>query len=90
MITLAIVRLFGYSLDIAVRTGVGLSQIGEFAFVLSSEGVALGLITGAQYHFLVATTAVSLFFTPTVIWLGEYLLARYHPHPTGVGRMHGG
>jgi Kef-type K+ transport system membrane component KefB len=67
LITFVIVRLFGYSLEIAVRTGLGLSQIGEFAFVLVSEGVSVGLLSKDLYFLLLGTTAVSIFITPFIL-----------------------
>lgn len=67
LITFITVRLFGYSLEIAVRTGLGLAQVGEFAFVLASDGLSVGLLTKDLYFLLLGTTAVSIFITPFIL-----------------------
>lgn len=74
IIMLSIVRAFGYSMEIAVRAGLGLSQVGEFAFVLASEGVATGVLSKEQYHLLAATTAVSLVVTPSAFRLAMWIV----------------
>jgi monovalent cation:H+ antiporter-2, CPA2 family len=67
LIITPIVRLFGYSWKVAVFTGVGLAQIGEFSFVLASEGQALGLVSKQVYMLILGTTAVTLVVTPFVL-----------------------
>ncbi len=62
-----IVRLFGYPIKTALLVGLGLAQIGEFSFVLVSEGQALGLIPRQVYLLVLATTAVTLLVTPFVM-----------------------
>jgi CPA2 family monovalent cation:H+ antiporter-2 len=59
--------LFGYPLPAAVLVGLGLSQIGEFSFVLASEGQALGLVSRQLYLLIVSTTAVTLLVTPFLL-----------------------
>ena len=51
-----VVRLFGYPNDTAVRVGIGLTQIGEFSFILAQVSQRSGLITTEIYH---ATLAAS-------------------------------
>jgi monovalent cation:H+ antiporter-2, CPA2 family len=62
-----IVRLFGYSWKTALIAGLGLAQIGEFSFVLVSEGQTLGLIPRQVYLLVLGTTAVTLVVTPFVL-----------------------
>ena len=62
-----IVRLFGYPLKTAVIAGLGLAQIGEFSFVLASEGQSLGLVSRRVYLLLLGTTAVTLVVTPFIL-----------------------
>jgi CPA2 family monovalent cation:H+ antiporter-2 len=52
-----VVRLFGYTKDTAFRVGIGLTQIGEFSFILAQVSLQAGLITTEVYH---ATLAASL------------------------------
>jgi monovalent cation:H+ antiporter-2, CPA2 family len=62
-----IVRIFGYSWKTALTAGIGLAQIGEFSFVLASEGQALNLVSRRVYLLILGTTAVTLVVTPFVL-----------------------
>ncbi len=62
-----LVRLFRYPLKTALITGLGLAQIGEFSFVLASEGQSLGLVSRRVYLLILGTTAVTLVLTPFVL-----------------------
>ena len=53
----AVVRLFRYSKNTAFRVGIGLTQIGEFSFVLAQVSLHSGLIKSDVYN---ATLAASL------------------------------
>jgi monovalent cation:H+ antiporter-2, CPA2 family len=87
LIVAPLVRLFGYPLKTALISGLGLAQIGEFSFVLASEGRTLGLVSKQVYLLILGTTAVTLVVTPFVLravpqlltwaesvpWLNRYL-----------------
>lgn len=75
LIVTPIVRLFGYPLKTALIAGLGLAQIGEFSFVLASEGQALGLVSRRVYLLILGTTAVTLVLTPFVLRLIPQLFA---------------
>jgi monovalent cation:H+ antiporter-2, CPA2 family len=53
----AVVRLFGYPTQTALRVGIGLTQIGEFSFILAQVSLHSGLIGRDIYN---ATLAASL------------------------------
>lgn len=74
LIVTPIVRLFRYPLRTALITGLGLAQIGEFSFVLASEGQSLGLVSRRVYLLILGTTAVTLVLTPFVLRLVPSLL----------------
>ncbi len=59
--------VLGYPLKIGVLVGVALSQIGEFSFVLSKEGVNSGLISGNDYQLFLASAIITMIFTPFMI-----------------------
>lgn len=63
-ILLPIVLKFGYSFKTALRTSLGINQIGEFSFVLALVGLETGLIEESTYLLLLGTTAITLAFTP--------------------------
>ncbi|NET00517.1 MAG: sodium:calcium exchanger [Sphaerospermopsis sp. SIO1G1] len=68
-----LVKIFRYPLKTAVIAGLGLAQIGEFSFVLASEGQALGLVSRRIYLLILGTTAVTLMLTPFVLRLVPFL-----------------
>jgi len=74
ILTSLIVRLFGYSASIALSAGLGLSQIGEFAFVLSATGLSVGLLARETYLLLLGTTAVSIVVTPAILKLSAAII----------------
>ncbi len=59
--------VLGYPIRIGVLVGVALSQIGEFSFVLSKEGVDLGLFSGDDYQVFLASAIITLVLTPFMI-----------------------
>ncbi len=67
LIITPLVKLFRYPLKTALIVGLGLSQIGEFSFVLASEGQALGLVSRHIYSLILGTTAVTLVLTPFLL-----------------------
>lgn len=73
LIITPLVKLFRYPLKTALIAGLGLAQIGEFSFVLASEGQALGLVSRTVYLLILGTTAVTLVLTPFVLRLVPFL-----------------
>ncbi len=73
LIITPLVKLFRYPLKTALIVGLGLAQIGEFSFVLASEGQALGLVSRRIYLLILGTTAVTLMLTPFVLRLVPFL-----------------
>jgi len=67
----------GQPLKESVRTGMSLSQIGEFSFIIASMGMALHATSLFLYPIVVAVSAVTTFTTPFMIKLSvpfsEYL-----------------
>ena len=74
LIVMPLVKAFGYPLKTALIVGLGLAQIGEFSFVLASEGRSLGLVSRRVYLLILGTTAVTLVLTPFVLRLVPKLL----------------
>ncbi|MEL6166335.1 MAG: cation:proton antiporter, partial [Cyanobacteria bacterium J06628_3] len=69
LIITPLVKIFRYPLKTALIAGLGLAQIGEFSFVLASEGQQLGLVSRQVYLLILGTTAVTLVLTPFVLRL---------------------
>ncbi|NJM00370.1 MAG: sodium:calcium exchanger [Synechococcaceae cyanobacterium SM2_3_2] len=74
LIITPLVRLFRYPMRTAVLVGVGLAQIGEFSFVLASEGQKAGLLSHQLYLLVVSTTAMTLLVTPLLFRAAPTLL----------------
>lgn len=75
LIVTPLVKAFRYPLKTALITGLGLAQIGEFSFVLASEGQVLGLVSRRVYLLILGTTAVTLVITPFILKLIPQLFA---------------
>ena len=65
MIWTGVVRLFGYSWNAAFRTGIGLTQIGEFSFILAQVSLHAGLITPEIYNATLAASLITILANAT-------------------------
>lgn len=70
-----LVRFFGYGNVIPLAVGLGLFQIGEFAFVLARVGIKTHSITNDLYALILTTTVISMILTPFVSGLTAPLYA---------------
>lgn len=52
--------LFPYPARTALVVGAGLSQIGEFSFIVGQTGMALGVLDASQYSLILAAALVSI------------------------------
>ena len=68
-----ITLLLGLVLPSSARTMIvvaaGLSQIGEFSFIVGSTGVALGLLAAEQYGLILAAAVLSILVNPLMFRL---------------------
>ena len=63
--------LGGQNLKNAMRCGFSMAQIGEFAFIIASLGLSLGVIGDFLYPVVVAVSVITTFLTPYMIRLAE-------------------
>lgn len=83
----------GQSLRVAIQSGFALTQIGEFAFIIASLGMSLGVLQQSIYPIVVAVSVMTTFTTPYFIKLSlpfykfiekhlparmRFLIERYH------------
>ncbi|HUE99695.1 MAG TPA: cation:proton antiporter [Anaerolineales bacterium] len=86
--------LFPWPARTALVVAAGLSQIGEFSFILGQAGVSLGLLDRSQYSLILAGALLSIMFNPPMFqlihpaekWLQRFpslwrLLDRHGPPP---------
>lgn len=67
IITTLSASVFGLSLRSSVQTGLYLSQIGEFSFILAASGKTYGLITYNTYQIFLAASIITMILTPFMI-----------------------
>lgn len=65
------VVLAGQPLKTAMQCGFSLTQIGEFAFIIASLGVSLGVTSHFLYPIVVAVSVITTFLTPYMIRLAD-------------------
>jgi CPA2 family monovalent cation:H+ antiporter-2 len=82
----------GYPLRIGVLVGVALSQIGEFSFVMSKEGINFGLFSSDDYQVFLASAIITMMFTPFMIQgsgrFSEYFERLPFSNAVKLGRFH--
>jgi len=83
LVVFSVVRLFGYSSRIALLTGAGLFQIGEFSFILAQSGINEGIISGEFYSLILASAIITILLTPVFL----NLVSRLYPK---LARLTGG
>jgi len=66
-----IARAFGYSLKTILFVGAGLTQIGEFSFVIGQAGLETGVISGNLYSLILSSAILTILFTPVAFKLTE-------------------
>ncbi len=71
-------RRNGARKDIAIQTGVLLSQSGEFGFVLFGFAVMSGAMDAVLGQFLTLIVALSMAFTPFAVTVANALLLRFY------------
>ena len=76
LVVFGIIRLFGHTNRIAVMSGAGLFQIGEFSFIIAQGGLVAGIITEQFYSLILSTAILTMLLTP----LSLSLVTRFYPH----------
>jgi len=66
-------RVFGTPISTSVRTGLALSQGGEFGFVIFGAALTLGLLPQNISQILMAVIALSMILTPGMFYIGKRL-----------------
>ncbi len=66
-----IVVLLKYPLRVAVITGMGLAQVGEFSFILAKLGLSYNLISNDIFQSFLASSIFTMIFTPFAFNLSQ-------------------
>jgi len=63
----AVVLPFGYTGRTAVAVGLGMTQIGEFSFMLAKQGMDAGALSETQYTLVLGAAVVTIILTPLAL-----------------------
>lgn len=69
------ILLSGQRLDTAIKSGLSLTQIGEFAFILATVGIQLQVIKPELYPIVVAVSVITIFLTPFVMKSSDFVFS---------------
>ncbi|MGI2335847.1 MAG: cation:proton antiporter [Dehalogenimonas sp.] len=83
LISSAVPWVFGYSARTSLSTGFGLSQIGEFSFVLAGVGIASGVLSDSTYSLTLGAAITTMILTPFLMGFGNVLYHRLENTPVG-------
>lgn len=61
----------GQTLKVAIQSGFALTQIGEFAFIIASLGLSLGVLDNTIYPIVVTVSVITTFTTPYFIKMSD-------------------
>ncbi|MCU7496840.1 MAG: hypothetical protein HF314_14760 [Ignavibacteria bacterium] len=73
VIIFLVTRLLKYPSRVAVLTGLSLSQIGEFSFVLLQSGLQMKIIDAAFYNAFLASSIFTMLITPLFLQVAPRL-----------------
>ncbi len=59
--------LSGQTLKTSIQGGFSLAQVGEFAFIIASLGMSIGVLNQRVYPIIVAVSVITTFLTPMMI-----------------------
>jgi len=78
-------KVLRYPIRSALLAGLGLSQIGEFSFLLAVDGQAHGLITEDLFQMFINTSILSMIATPFIIHLSPWFAKKLPELAPGPG-----
>ena len=78
VILIGLVRVFGYRGTTALNVGLGIFQIGEFAFLLGRVGLAKEAIRPGTFSLLLAAAVITMILTPFAMRLADPMSSLYY------------
>jgi CPA2 family monovalent cation:H+ antiporter-2 len=82
-----IVRGFGFSWSVALMSGLGLFQIGEFSFIIAQGGINLKILSAESYALIIGSSIITILLTPFAMSLAGRLHSRLAILPSGSWRV---
>ncbi|MDD3741567.1 MAG: monovalent cation:proton antiporter-2 (CPA2) family protein [Bacteroidales bacterium] len=68
-----------YPPRVTILTGLALFQIGEFAFILSREGVGYNLLSAEMNQYFLAVSIITMFLTPFIMLFADRIATALIP-----------
>lgn len=87
LINMVLGVVFSAGLKTSLTIAAGLSQIGEFSFLIGQTGMALGVLTADQYSLILGGAVVSIALNTFVFKLERPLERAIRSHP-GIARLY--
>lgn len=72
-------KIFGYNTSTSLKVGLGMGQIGEFAFIVAKAGQDLNLVGSTFFPIIGVAAALTAFTTPYMIKLSFRLAPDFTP-----------
>ncbi len=66
-------HIFGYRDGIPVATGLGLAQVGEFAFLIANTGSRSGVLSQDSFSLIISVTVLSMALTPSLLSMADVI-----------------
>ncbi|MFZ6638106.1 monovalent cation:proton antiporter-2 (CPA2) family protein [Undibacterium sp. TC4M20W] len=73
----ALARVFGNSTSVAMRTGLGLAQAGEFGFVLLNQAGGLQLVDPMLVQLILASMVISMLISPFILSKSDAIVMKF-------------
>jgi len=73
----ALARAFGNSTSVALRTGLGLAQAGEFGFVLLNQAGGLQLVDPMLVQLILASMVISMLISPFILSKSDVIVMKF-------------
>ena len=87
IIVSGIVRGFGFSWSVALMSGFGLFQIGEFSFIIAQGGVNFKILSSESYALIIGSSIITILLTPFAMSLAGRVHRRLAKLPSGSKRI---
>ena len=76
LIIIGVVLLLKYPARVAILTGLGLAQVGEFSFIVGEQGFSLGLISPELFNIFISSTIITMILTPFLFKLAPRIAGK--------------
>ncbi len=90
VVTFVSVKAIGIATSVAFLSAFGLSQIGEFSFVLGATGYSSGILSDNVYQVFLAVSIMTMIMTPIMIGATPKFVDRFFPMPVPAGPGYSG